>query len=126
MKKWIAIILVFLCVVVLFVKTRPVFDTDNVTRITFYAYYGSGIGSEVPEENFADILNWLDSFTVGRKAPALLPPGTNTVYVELEYSDGTIIRQGLDTVEIGWLLFYTNSRKAPECYHEILSNTNLN
>ena len=125
MKKRIAVILVLICLALLFVKTRPVFDTDHVSRITFYAYSGGGIGSDVSPENMAEILQWLDSFTVGRKAPTLLPPGTNTIYVEIEYADGTVIRQGLDTVEIGWFLYYTNSPEPPDCYQDILSKTRL-
>lgn len=125
MKKWITMILVFACLALLFVKTRPVFDTDHVTKITFYAYSGSGIGSDVPAEHMEEILHWLDSFTVGSKAPALPPPGTNTIYVEIEYADGTVIRQGLDTVEIGWFLYYTNSPEPPACYQDILSKTRL-
>ena len=125
MKKWVAITLVFLCLALLFVKTRPVFDTENISRITFYFYSGGGIGSDVPPENMTEIINWLDSFTVGRKAPALLPPGTNSVYVEIEYADGTVIKKGLDTVEIGWFLYYTNYPDAPDCFQEILSKTTL-
>ena len=109
----------------LFVKTRPVFDTDHVTRITFYTYSGCGIGSDVPAEHMEEILHWLDSFTVGRKAPATPPPGTNTIFVEITYSDGAIIKQGLDTVEIGWFLYYTNSPNPPACFQEILAKTQL-
>ena len=125
MKKWIPVILVFSFLALLFVKTRPVFDTDHVTRITFYAYSGSGVGSDVPAEHMEEILHWLDSFTVGSKAPALPPPGTNTIYVEMEYSDGTVIKQGLDTTEIGWFLFYTNCPEPPACFQEILAKTRL-
>ena len=125
MKKWITMILVFACLALLFVKTRPVFDTDHVTKITFYAYSGSGIGSDVPPENMAEILQWLDSFRVGRKAPALPPPGTDTICVEIAYSDGTVIRQGLDTVEIGWFLYYTDQPEPPACFQDILARTRL-
>lgn len=125
MKKWITMILVFACLALLFVKTRPVFDTDHVTKITFYAYSGSGIGSDVPAEHMEEIIHWLDSFRVGRKAPALPPPGTNTICVEIAYSDGTVIRQGLDTVEIGWFLYYTDQPEPPACFQEILSKTRL-
>ena len=125
MKKWIILVLALLCVVMLFVKTKPVFEIDNVSRITFYAYYGSGTGSDVPTEKMDEILNWLDSFSVGKKVPGMLPPGTNTVCVEIEYSDGLIIKQGLDTVEIGWITYYTKSDNPPDCFHDILSKTSL-
>lgn len=125
MKKWSMLVLVLLCVLILFVKTKPVFKTDHISRITFYAYGGSGTGSDVPPEHMTEIANWLASFTAGKKAPGLLPPGTNTVYVEIEYSDGMVIKQGLDTVKIGWVTYYTRSSKAPDCFHEILSQTSL-
>ena len=126
-KKGIIIVLAFILVLsvalVVFVKTKPVFETDNISRITFYAYYGSGTGSDVPTEKMAEIVNWLDSFTVGKKVSGMLSPGTNTVHVEIEYSDGMIIKQGLDTVEIGWITYYTKSDKAPDCFQDILSKT---
>lgn len=102
-----------------------VFSTANLTRITFYAYYGGGTGSEVPSENMAEIKAWLTTFTVGEKLIGDVPPGTNTVFVELEYSDGRIIMEGLDTVEIDGVLYYTESGKAPDCYYDILSRTSL-
>lgn len=125
MKKWIAIILVMIFVLALFVKTRPVFETDNVSRITFYAYYGNGVGSEVSAEHMTEFIDWLDSFRAGRMLVGLTPPGTNTVYVEIVYSDGEIIKQGLDTVEFGWMVFYTNSHEPPDCFDDILSKTSL-
>ena len=80
-------------------ETNSVFKTEDAVRITFYAYNGGGKGSDVSAENMTAITNWLDSFTLGEKAPEILPPGTNTYYVEIEYSDGTIIKIGLDTIK---------------------------
>ena len=129
MKKRVAIILALILVLilalVLFVKTKPAFETENIGRITFYAYYGAGTGSEVPAEHMAEIVNWLDSFRAGRMVFGMIPPGTNTVQVEIEYLDGTIIKQGLDTVEIGWFTYYTRSSQEPDCFREILSKTKL-
>ena len=45
----------------------PVFNTENAVRITFYAYYGAGTGSDVPSENMAEITSWLGAVTVERK-----------------------------------------------------------
>lgn len=114
-----------ICVAVLLVQTKRVFDTDNVSRITFYSYYGSGIGSDVPAEHMEEILDWLDSFTIGNVVPRVLPPGTDTVYVEIEYSDGTSIKQGLDTATFGGITYYTRSDNEPDCFREILSKTSL-
>ena len=128
-KKRILIILALLLVLsvalVLFVKTKPVFKTDNISRITFYAYYGAGIGSEVPAEHMAEIVDWLGSFRAGRTVFGMIPPGTNTVYVEIEYTDGTVVKQGLDTVEILWNVYYTKYPGRPDCLEEILSKTSL-
>lgn len=128
-KKWIIIVLAFILVLsvalVVFVKTKPVFETDNISRITFYAYYGAGIGSEVPTEHMAEIVDWLGSFRAGRMVFGMIPPGTGTIQVEIEYTDGTIVKQGLDTVEILWNVYYTKSQGAPACFDEIMSKTSL-
>ena len=103
-----------------------VFETENITRITLYAYYGSGIGSEVPEQHMAEIIKWLDSFDIDRKIETdLVPPGTNTVCVEIEYADGTVINEGLDTVIVDGIPYYTKRDQVPECYWEIMSRTRL-
>ena len=125
MRKLTAFILALVCVFILLAKTRPVFETDQISRITFYAYSGSGKGSDVPAEDMAEIIDWLDSFRIRKIAFGLLPPGTNTVCVEIEYSDGRIIKCGLDAVEIVGIMFYTNCDQAPECFWEILNETSL-
>ena len=129
MKRWKILVSVLaialICITVVFVKTKPIFETDNVSRVTFYAYYGSGIGSDVPEEHLEEILSWLDSFTIGNVVLGDLSPGTNTVYVEIEYADGTSIKQGLDTATVGGIGFYTHSDNEPDCLREILSKTSL-
>ena len=109
-------------------ETKSVFKTDNINRITFYAYYGAGKGSDVPAEYLDDIITWLDSFKVdsNREFPDLTPPGTNTICVEIEYSDGSIIKQGMDTTEINDVTYYISGDPAPKCYDEIISKTSLN
>ena len=64
-----------------------IFNTKNIKRITFYAYYGNGKGSDVPVEHLDEIITWLDSFTIDKEVPELIPPGTNTINVEIEYFD---------------------------------------
>ena len=46
----------------LFDEYPSVFVTENITSITFYAYYGGGKGSKVPTEYMTEIINWLHSF----------------------------------------------------------------
>ncbi|MDO4747930.1 MAG: hypothetical protein Q4A12_02000 [Eubacteriales bacterium] len=110
----------------LFDTYPSVFVTENITSITFYAYYGKGKGSKVPKEHMDEIITWLDSFTIDKEVPELLPPGTNTINVEIEYFDGTIIKRGLDTATVDGITYYIKGDTAPECYEEIVSKTSLN
>ena len=103
-----------------------VFKTKDINRITFYAYYGTGNGSNVPAEHLDEMIAWLDSFTLDKEVPELLPPGTNTIHVEIEYLDGTIVKRGLDTATVDGITYYIKGDTAPECYEEIVSKTSLN
>lgn len=103
-----------------------IFNTKNIKRITFYAYYGSGKGSDVPAEHLGEITTWLDSFTIDKEVPELIPPGTNTIHVEIEYLDGTVVKEGLDTATVDGITYYIKGDTAPKCYEEIISRTSLN
>ena len=107
-------------------QETEIFNTKNIKRITFYAYYGGGKGSDVPAEHLDEIVAWLDSFTLDKEVPELLPPGTNTIHVEIEYLDGTIVKRGLDTTTVDGITYYIKGDTAPECYEEIISKTSLN
>ena len=72
------------------------------------------------------MIAWLDSFTLDKEVPELLPPGTNTIHVEIEYLDGTIVKRGLDTATVDGITYYIKGDTAPECYEEIVSKTSLN
>lgn len=98
-----------------------VFETQNIVRITFYGYYGSGTGSEVPEEDMEAITTWLASFTIGEKAPDLLAPGTNTYHVKIEYADGTVAESGLDVTTVDRVSYQISSGPQPECFAEIIA-----
>lgn len=108
-------------------ESKSVFRTENVIRITFYAYYGGGKGSDVPAEHLNEIISWLDSFEVDtdNKFPEVVPPGTNTIYVEIAYSDGSIVKQGMDTTVVDGVTYYIIGAASPECYEEIISKTSL-
>ena len=105
-----------------------IFNTKNIKRITFYAYYGSGKGSDVPAEHLGEITTWLNSFKIDtdREFPDLVPPGTNTIHVEIEYLDGTVVKEGLDTATVNGITYYKKGDTAPKCYEEIISKTSLN
>ena len=107
-------------------QSYTVFNTQNVERITFYSYYGYGTGSDVPTHHMAEIINWLDSFSLDKKIEDnLVPPGTNTVFVEIKYADGSVTKKGLDAIAIDDVLYYLKHDEAPECYWEILSHTSM-
>lgn len=104
----------------------PVFDTENVVRITFYAYYGGGKGSEVPAENMAEIKEWLDSFAFDRVATDDdVLAGTNTRCVEIEYTNGTVVKEGLDVILIGDTRYLLKKDQYPDCFLDIISKTSL-
>ena len=105
-----------------------IFNTKNIKRITFYAYYGSGKGSDVPAEHLGEIITWLNSFKIDtdREFPDLVPPGTNTIHVEIEYLDGTVVKEGLDTATVDGITYYIKGDTAPKSYEEIISKTSLN
>ncbi|MBE7067491.1 MAG: hypothetical protein E7385_08075 [Ruminococcaceae bacterium] len=109
-------------------QATAIFNTKNIKRITFYAYYGSGKGSDVPAEHLGEITTWLNSFKIDtdREFPDLVPPGTNTIKVEIEYFDGTIVKKGLDTTTVDGITYYIKGDTAPKCYEEIISKTSLN
>jgi hypothetical protein len=109
-------------------QSGGVFNTENIKRITFYAYYGYGRGSDVPAEHLDEIIAWLASFDVDtdRELPTVIPPGTNSIHVEIEYFDGSIVKQGMDTAVVGGVTYYISGNAAPQCYDEIISKASLN
>ncbi len=104
--------------------TESAFNTENIVRITFYAYYGQGTGSVVSSENMTEITNWLRTITYDRKATDEdVLPGTNNYQVEIEYSDGTIIKNGLDIILVDGTRYLLKKDKYPNCFMEIISKT---
>lgn len=72
-----------------------------------------------------EMINWLDTFTVGERVVGMVPPGTNTVYVEIEYSDGTVAKCGTDTIKVIGVLYYTNCDYRPDALYRALSKVSL-
>ncbi|MBQ7045471.1 MAG: hypothetical protein IJN65_03150 [Clostridia bacterium] len=107
------------------ISSGAVFNTENIKRITFYGYYGYGKGSEVPSENLSEIINWLGSFKIDKKVDDTRW-GINTHVVEIEYADGTVIKEGLDLVVIDSTSYYIKGDKAPDCFEDIISKSSLN
>lgn len=103
-----------------------IFNTDNIKRITLYSYYGQGKGSDVTDKDMTEIINWLETFEIDREADDLIPPGTNTNYIEIEYLDGKVVKKGLDVMEIDGSSYYVKSAPMPDCFWKIISKTKLN
>ena len=61
------------------------------------------------------------TFKIGDKVKRrdVQPAGTNSVSVKIEYSDGTIIENGLSTIKIGKKEYHLIYAKAPACYMKI-------
>ncbi|MBQ8743293.1 MAG: hypothetical protein IJZ03_07980 [Clostridia bacterium] len=108
------------------IYSSMIFNTDNIKRITFYSYYGQGKGSDVTDKDMTEIINWLETFEIDREADDLIPPGTNTNYIEIEYLDGKVVKKGLDVMEIDGSSYYVKSAPMPDCFWEIISKTKLN
>ena len=94
-----------------------VFDTENIYRITFYSRYGRGKVRDVPDVDKKAVTRWLKTFTIKEKVSGLLPPGTNTYHVEIEYLDGTIVKQGLDVIEVNGEQYYIEH--TADSYYEL-------
>ena len=103
-----------------------IFNTDNIKRITLYSYYGQGKGSDVTDKDMTEIINWLETFEIDREVDDLIPPGTNTNCIEIEYLDGKVVKKGLDAMEIDGSSYYVKSAPMPDCFWEIISKTKLN
>ena len=131
MKRLIALVLALVCVLGLVGcstnkvdKTKPVFETENIARITFYTLPSGGKGFEVPSEYLEEIATWLGSFRIDEKVKdKILAPGSNSISVEIEYADGTAAKNGLSTTKVDGVTYYMKHEDAPQCYFEILEQT---
>ena len=69
MKKLIALVLTLVCVVGMVgcsakdeVIGKTVFETENISRVTFYGTAPNSTETEVPSEYLAEITEWLGTF----------------------------------------------------------------
>ena len=128
MRKYIALVLALVCVSGLVgcntedtAIGKPVFETDNITRVTFYGSAPNSTETEVPSEYLAEIIEWLGTFVAGKKADDILPPGADSLFVRVEYSDGTIIENSMSTIVVDGTTYLINYDKEPECYFELFA-----
>ena len=130
MRKMLAVVLVLTCLLgvagcssMKVDKTKPVFETDNISSISFYTMPNHNDGIQVPDEYIEEIKTWLSSFRLDEKVKdKQLPPGSNSVLVEIVYSDGTTVKNGLSTFTVDGTLYYLSHDDAPECYFDILDS----
>ena len=126
MKKLITLVLSLVCVLGLVgcntkdtTIGKSVFETENITSITFYGSAPNSTETEVPSEYLTEITEWLGTFVAAEKADDVLPPGADSLFVRIEYSDGTIIENSLSTTIIDGTTYLINYDKEPECYFEL-------
>jgi len=100
------------------------FDTENIVKISFYLCYGEGAGYDVPAEYMDEIIAWLATFTVGEDATGKLRPGVNWKHVEITYADGTVIKNGTDTVKIDGREYFWVKEKEPDCITGVILKRN--
>lgn len=74
----------------------------------------------MPNENMDEIITWLGSFRLEAKAGESLRPGANAVSFRIEYSDGTIVENGVSTTMVDGVVYYMRSEDPPQCYSEIV------
>jgi len=101
---------------------KAVFNTENIQRITLYTQYGTTKISDVPPECMEEIKSWLNTFVYGEIAYDILPPGTDTVHIEIEYADGIVMKQGMNTAELNGVTYYIEGGAEPTCYEQLLSD----
>ena len=128
MKKAIAILLALVCMLgaagcgaAKIDKTAPVFDTENIKSIAFYTLPNGDSPFAVPEEYLDEIAAWLATFRLDEKVKGdVLPPGANSISVEIVYKDGTSVKNGLSTFEVDGTDYFMSYEDAPQCYLDIL------
>jgi len=96
-----------------------VFKTEDISRILFYDV-ASMEPVEVPEEYFSEIVTWLSTFTIDKEVENdKIEPGSDAISVQIEYNDGTTVKNGLSTFEIDGKRYYMKSDDTPECWQAI-------
>ena len=132
MKKFIAFAFILLCILSAvgcskdpIDTTKPVFETENITRITLFSVPHHPDGVEVPHVYMDEITAWIGTFTIGKVVDGLLDPGTNTTSFRLEYADGTIIESGVNTITIDGITYSMKQDSPPKCFHILLANNEI-
>ena len=128
MKKYIAIVIAIVCMLSMggcssngTEMKKPVFETENITRITFSSPTPNSKETEVPSEYLSEITEWLGTFVAGKKADDVLPPGADSLFVKIEYADGMIVENSMSTIIVDGTTYIINCDKEPECYFDLFA-----
>ena len=97
------------------------FETENITGVTFYGSAPTNTETEVLREHLAEITEWLGAFVVAKKADDVLPPGSHSLFIKIEYSDGSTNENSMSTTIIDGTTYLINYDKEPECYFELFA-----
>lgn len=126
MKKLTALIVSFIMLIGITAcssgKDKPIFETENIAGVTFISTVPNDKETEVPVEYLDEITEWLGTFKAGKKAGDVLPPGADSLFVRIEYSDGTIVENSMSTVVIKDTNYIVNYDKEPSCYFDLFTN----
>lgn len=100
---------------------NPIFDTDSISRITFFSQATDAAPAEVPDEYMREITQWLGSFLPDEEidAHSVAAPGADSYSVRIEYADGTVAEGSLDTCTINGTRYRLTSAPTPACWFAI-------
>ncbi len=119
MKRMICLLLCFVTFLCAGCSHRgmPAVETENISRILCCGIPDCTEGIEVPAEDMDEMIRWLGTFTLGaptRGKP--LPPGSNSYWVIIEYTDGRSAVQYLDTAEYDGAAYHIEREPLPDCF----------
>ncbi len=123
MKRIKVILILSLCIILFCACSsgKPAFSTENISSIYLTSVNPNAEPALVPDEYMGEICQWLDTFTIGKVVKQhQLEPGDNSIGIIIEYSDGTLIKSGIDAIRLGDKLHFINRDPAPDCVHKIL------
>ena len=100
--------------------TTPVFKTQNINSITLFRLPDCEDGVEVPDEYKEEVAAWLGTFTVGKKTEEVLC-GINMFTFRIEYSDGTVLVNGTDTITLDGVTYHLKKGPEPGCINKLFA-----
>ncbi len=102
-------------------RESPVFETENINSVILFSIPHNEQGVNVPNEYMEEIIKWIGTFRLDRKAEGMLDPGTNTISIRIEYSDGTSVESGVNTIDLNGVTYHMTHERAPKSLDELLS-----